>query len=205
MNAAFFKDFQTNIKSEFVEYANYKKVSIIAEEYNKHNIGNNYHVTLTCQTTNDCAVMFRIEDFKEQTNYLKNGKRGPIKDNDVSLIDDNIYQIEIKRSNNLGGHKVTPQFEGGKIWLQHILRLSSPEHFGETNKIYNICLIIPKQVRSNLSRSKKNVTSKFILCDENEKFITYKLTDNSSKINITDLITTVVNRRSSQPHTILSL
>jgi hypothetical protein len=83
----------------------------------------NYAFDLVFYVKSDHAVSFRIEDFKNQAGYLRLGKRGAGKDNDCTIIDDAIFQIEVKRAKKMGHTHAHQQLEAGERWLHHVLWL----------------------------------------------------------------------------------
>lgn len=82
-----------------------------------------YRLDLSWTPHDPATVAFRLETIKEQARYLKNGKRSGGKDCDGTILDEAIYQIEVKKSNTDRNFSATKQFAGGERWLRHLLAL----------------------------------------------------------------------------------
>lgn len=105
-----------------------------------------YNIRFTYNPMDDYALGFRIENFKQF--YLGSKNNGP-KDNDLTVIDDNIYQIELKDIKNNKGQNVPQQLSSGFNWVKHnILWIADPEEYCGLKRVYNICIDlreVPKQ------------------------------------------------------------
>lgn len=191
MSPECYEDFINSIDDECFTPNNGSWISTKVVEYNENNTTNNYKIRLKSQLKDTHAIMFRIEDFKERAHYLKNQKRGPLKDYDLTFIDDNIYQIEVKKSDRNGGHGVSAQLSSGTNWMKHIVRVGFSETLDSVpNNIFNICIIIPK--RKTLSRSRKrldpiNNYEEVSERNQNNSYTTYRLKGNGAQIPELDL------------------
>lgn len=125
-----------------------KVVSMCIEE-------ENYKLNFSYKPHDDYCMAFRIEDFKEF--YFGSKNKGP-KDNDLTIIDDNIYQIEVKEIKNGKGQSISKQLESGSHWVkQVILWTAGLEDFfsRETVKEIRICIRL-MQKRPSLARGKES-------------------------------------------------
>lgn len=127
-------------------YDHYAKLTELVKEPD-------YTLEITKTVTSNYALFFRLEDFKAQAKYLNNTKRGAGKDNDFTIIDDQIFQFEIKKASNPGKHHVIQQFEGGRRWLAHLLPLALHHNYPQYTDIYNIYIFIPASPQRGLSRT----------------------------------------------------
>lgn len=165
MKDKFLKDFQDNINQDvYVRQHNGKVLKMTLEE------PGHYRLRLRYTVVGDHAVSFRLEDIKELAQYLAKEKRGAGKDNDLMLIDDNVYQFEVKMSTTVGGHRPEQQLNGGRKWLEHLLPLASKDHYAEAGKVYDIYVnVLPesKHDRPTLARGSGNCRLLPDLDDEN--------------------------------------
>ncbi|MFD1454926.1 hypothetical protein ACFQ44_04395 [Levilactobacillus lanxiensis] len=149
MNDAYAKAFKQAIDPDvFRSETRGKKVKQRIDE-------ENYAFDLVFHVKSDHAVSFRIEDFKNQAGYLRSGKRGAGKDNDCTIIDDAIFQIEVKRAKKMGHTHAHEQLEAGKRWLHHVLWLvvGDDEELINAAKMPLFNVIIQLNNRHSLSRS----------------------------------------------------
>ncbi|MFD1550049.1 hypothetical protein [Levilactobacillus fuyuanensis] len=114
-----------------------------------------YAFSLVFRVKDNFGVVFRLEDIKEQAKYLNGGSRARGKDNDCTIIDDAIFQIEVKNNKKIGHTHANQQFRGGELWLRHLLRLvanGDPDIITQTERpIYR--LVLKRSRRSSLSRT----------------------------------------------------
>ena len=162
MKAKFFKRFHKVIKANFYRYQHQDGhlVQPIHED--------DYEITLNCAVDGEYAVSFRIEDIKAAAHYLKGHDRAAGKDNDCTIIDDCIYQFEVKHVKHIGNANPKPQFLGGLQWLRHLMWLvaaSDNDMLKVISKlpIYNIVIFIPKHGRGMVRHRGK---AKFIQKDD---------------------------------------
>lgn len=127
----------------------FEKLELIVED-------EDYEIRFTYNPMDDYAMGFRLENFKQY--FLGSKNNGP-KDNDLTIIDDNIYQIELKDIKNNKGQNVPQQLFCGFKWVKNnILWVADPEEYCGLKRVYNICIDlkkIPKQTntaRPTLSR-----------------------------------------------------
>ncbi|VDG32762.1 putative protein [Lactobacillus brevis] [Lactiplantibacillus mudanjiangensis] len=111
-----------------------------------------YEFDLSFIVDSDHAVAFRLEDFKKAAHYLNGHDRAAGKDNDCTVIDDNIYQFEVKYVKHIGNATPKPQFIGGLQWLRHLLWLVAASDDKLLDRIsqlavYNIVIFIPRRNR----------------------------------------------------------
>lgn len=109
-----------------------------------------YTVKCKYKTRSNSALIFRIEDYKEC--LLKDKRKGP-KDNDLTIIATDIYQIEFKNVKKSGNTHTGQQLTNGKKWLEHIMWVSDPNNSLAISRAYNITIKIKKRKRSSLSRN----------------------------------------------------
>jgi len=162
MKADFFERFHKTITEDSYEYQSRKKrlVQLIHED--------DYEISLSYVVSGDYAVSFRIEDIKAAAHYLKGHDRAAGKDNDCTIIDDCIYQFEVKHVKHIGNANPKPQFLGGLQWLRHLMWLvaaSDNDMLKVISKlpIYNIVIFIPKHGRGMVRHRGK---AKFIQKDD---------------------------------------
>ena len=98
--------------------------------------------------------MFRIEDYKNASGVLCNKRKGP-KDNDLTILSDDIYQLEIKDIKKAKAANIPQQFKDGWVWVNHIIWVSDPKNQLSLKRIYNIYLKI-KNYDNVRSRSRNN-------------------------------------------------
>lgn len=113
----------------------------------------NYDVSLNFNANKDMLV-FRIEDLKEK--ILGNKRKGG-KDNDLTIIDGNVYQIEVKYSNKaLKRQKHNKQFKGGESWIKSVLHLIDSKNHCNIQLVYNIlvCIRYYSKTQSTLREKK---------------------------------------------------
>jgi len=117
MNKALYDAFQNTIADDV--YVGAGHGHYVIQEINEED----YHLELRYAVQKEYGVSFRLEDFKEAARYLKGGKRAAGTDNDCTMIDGAIFQIEIKKVQSMAHHPVEKQFAGGKRWLNHVFSL----------------------------------------------------------------------------------
>ncbi|MFC6259745.1 hypothetical protein [Levilactobacillus fujinensis] len=117
MNEALYDAFQKTIADDV--YVGEAQGHYVIQRINEED----YQLELKYKVQKEYGVSFRLEDFKEVARYLKGGKRAAGTDNDCTMIDGAIFQIEIKRAKSMTHHPVEKQFAGGKQWLNHIFSL----------------------------------------------------------------------------------
>lgn len=149
MNDDYVKAFKRTIQPTLFQIAGRGKILVqpIVEDA--------YDFELVFRVSSEQAIAFRLEDFKGQTAYLKDAKRGAGKDNDGTIIDEAIFQIEVKRAKRLGKTHAHQQLDSGERWLRHILWLvvGNDELLKSQAEMPVYKLIIQMGKRSSLSRS----------------------------------------------------
>ena len=116
-----------------------------------------YKARFTFQAQDEGAICYRLEDLKAQSALLGNARKGP-QENDLTVIDQAIYQFELKQVKRLGRTHSTSQFLNGKHWTRELLWLASLNEWRQRAKVYNTLIQIKDNVpkRPNLSR-KSNI------------------------------------------------
>lgn len=104
-----------------------------------------YTIQFSYRPNDEIAVLFRLEDYKEQ---VLGNKRNGASDNDLTVLDDDIYQIEIKETKGIDHSKVLKQFNSGWKWVNHILWAADSKSLCNLKRKYDI-LIHLKIVDSN--------------------------------------------------------
>lgn len=127
-------------------------------------IESEYELDFKFKVREEYATSLRFENFKQQTTYLLGKKRGAGKDNDWTIIDDNIYEFDIKYSKHRDNSNPNAQLDGGEKWLQHLLWLlySSKKEEEENNQqgkmkydIYRVVLDVKE--KRGMSRSQNSL------------------------------------------------
>lgn len=182
MDQIFFDTFKRKVNKGLYQVINQPTDILLKEE--------NYEFHVTIPPLDGHTVTLRLEDMKEQANYLNGGKRAAGKDYDLAIIsDDCVYQIEVKKGDQLGGHSPNKQLTHGAKWLKHLLEMSNEkEHRNIKNKI-DIFLYLPTCQRASRIRTPYQV---YLLPDK-----PYAIVEVSSplinKINLDDLFKRLYN------------
>lgn len=171
MNKDCLEAFQNTFDNDLFTYAsNDNFLSYLISEDGK----NGYKLTIKFRVKDDYAISFRIENIKSKANYLKGGERSAGKDNDYTIIDDAIYQFEIKKTKRLKNSHPEKQLQGGEKWLRHLLTLVASQNPNLTDNlelpVYNIVI----QSRTSLSHSnsiKYDGTKYILIINSAEKSI----------------------------------
>lgn len=149
MNDQYYQAFTRAILSQL--FVSGSRAQRVIQEINEEN----YQFKLEFRVKSAHAVAFRLEDVKAQAKYLNGGKRAAGKDNDCTIIDNGIFQIEVKETKRMGNTKASKQLIGGERWLKHLLYLVASEDetlkTQDPQQIYN--LIIQRVGRGTLSRT----------------------------------------------------
>lgn len=147
METDFFNVFKRGVNADLYQVIN-QPTSISLKEID-------YTFNLIIPPLDRNTVSLRIEDVKEQAKYLNGGKRAPGKDYDLAIIaSDCVYQIEMKRGENLGKHQPDVQLKHGERWLKHLLEMSNDDDCQQIEKKINIYLYVPTKQKSNRIRKK---------------------------------------------------
>ncbi|AYM02189.1 hypothetical protein D8911_03975 [Levilactobacillus brevis] len=148
MNDAYFAAFEKYITADVYVAGD------LGQRVTQHIQEEKYAFDLLFKVRGAHGVAFRIEDFKEKANYLIGGKRGHGMDNDCTIIDQAIFQIEVKETKTMGNMHAGRQFNGGLKWLRHILEVvvTDQVNLQQTAKmeVYNV--VIRRDSRTSLSR-----------------------------------------------------
>lgn len=112
-----------------------------------------YSIRFSYRPNDEIAVLFRLEDYKEE---ILGAKRNGASDNDLTILDDDIYQIEIKGTKGIDHSKVLKQFNNGWEWVRHILWAADSENLCHLKRKYDILIhlkiVNSKRTARNLSR-----------------------------------------------------
>ena len=108
-----------------------KKARIIESKDEKYTIQFNY------KPASERSICFRIENYKKE--FLGNERKGA-PDNDVTVLDDDIYQIEIKDTKRIDHQKVLSQFQNGWQWVHHLLWVADHENMCNLKRKYDILI-----------------------------------------------------------------
>ena len=117
-------------------------------------IDEQYEVKVSYNSKCEGAILFRIEDYKSASGLLCNKRKGP-KDNDLTILGDDIYQVEIKDIKKAKAASIPQQFKDGLTWVNHIIWVSDPKNNLSLKRIYNVCVKI-KDYSNVRSRSRNN-------------------------------------------------
>ncbi|MCC4467716.1 hypothetical protein [Limosilactobacillus reuteri] len=117
-------------------------------------IDEQYEVKASYNSKCEGAILFRIEDYKSASGLLCNKRKGP-KDNDLTILGDDIYQVEIKDIKKAKAASIPQQFKDGLTWVNHIIWVSDPKNNLSLKRIYNVCVKI-KDYSNVRSRSRNN-------------------------------------------------
>lgn len=71
-----------------------------------------YAARFTFRTQDEGAVYYRLEDLKAQSTLLGNARKGP-QENNLTVLDQAIFQFELKKVKNLSDTHLTSQFPNG--------------------------------------------------------------------------------------------
>lgn len=137
----------------------YKKVRS-GERVSIDLIDEKYKVRVSYRPKCPGAILFRIEDYKEASGILGDKRKGP-KDNDLTVLGDEIYQLEIKKIKRAKDASINQQFKDGRTWIKHILWVSNPKYRFSLSRVYNICINI-RDYSNTRSRSRNN---NLTICD----------------------------------------
>ncbi|NLR09555.1 MULTISPECIES: hypothetical protein [Lactobacillaceae] len=151
MNDAYFSAFNQFIVDEVYVAGDHGQMvtQLIQEE--------KYAFDLLFKVSGSHGVVFRIEDFKAKAGYLVGTKRGHGMDNDCTIIDQAIFQIEVKDTKGMGNTHTARQFTGGMKWLRHILDMvvSDQDDLRQVAQMPVYNLVIRRTGRASLDRSRK--------------------------------------------------
>lgn len=145
----------------------------------------NYELRLKFSSRSGGTIVFRPENLKATAGYLQGGMRGAGKDNDLTIFDDNIFELEVKRSVEEGKHQVARQFIGGMFWTNHLLSLIKTKLEDWNPKIYCVFIFVPIKRRPG-GRFTNHIQ---IDTKDYEDYVTVKLEDDRIReINIDDVL-----------------
>lgn len=145
METDLFNVFKRAVNANLYQIIN-KTTSILLKE-------NDYAFKLKIPALDNNTITLRLEDMKEQANYLTGGKRAAGKDYDLAIISsDCVYQIEMKRGKKLGNQHPNVQLNHGEKWLKHLLEMSSDVASHQITHKVDIYLYIPMQQKASKIR-----------------------------------------------------
>lgn len=155
-------------------------------------VDDQYEIKASYNPECEGAILFRIEDYKNTSGILCDKRKGP-KDNDLTVLSDDIYQFEIKEIKKAKGASINQQFSDGLTWVKHILWVSDPKKQFSLERVYNICINI-RNYENIRSRSRNN---NLTICDlkPEDRYITviWKRTKDE-KLKLNELIRRILTK-----------